>query len=233
MWVCTFERCILTRTCGTTHLIRACGTTYLTRTCGTTHLTRTCGTTHPCCFVSRSYLQGQRTTNIADALATLSPFGPPSPAPPAPEGSGPPGFGKLWKAKVSANLTQPGYDAGLVIVNFTTLCGDNPHVQMMRTVYGRQTLLVRLCCAGIVGGQLNVTHPHARLHTTRVRPLTCLTRARTCSLAQTILRLRQLTRRPSEANGSLARMCPQCRGLWATSLSAPLQCNVASLSRCQ
>lgn len=104
-----------------------------------------------------AYYQGQRVTQVAQALASLAPFGPtpaPAPTPPTPPtpsppvGGGPPGFGLTWKAKVSANLTQPGYDAGLVIVNFTTLCGEDPHEQMMRTVYGDSYTVLTRCDLG-------------------------------------------------------------------------------------
>ena len=57
--------------------------------------------------------QGSRAAQVAAALA------PPksnSSQPP------PPSFGEQWTALVSANMTQAGYDAGEVDVNFTAAC---------------------------------------------------------------------------------------------------------------
>lgn len=59
----------------------------------------------------------------------------------------PPSWGTQWSARVSANLTQPGYDAGLVIVNFTTKC-DDPHKQQMKTVYGDYYTVLTRCDLG-------------------------------------------------------------------------------------
>lgn len=60
----------------------------------------------------------------------------------------PPPFGGLWTAKISANLTQPGYDAGLVIVNFTTNCSRDPSTQQMKTVYGDFYTVLTRCDLG-------------------------------------------------------------------------------------
>ena len=49
---------------------------------------------------------------------------------------GPPSFGPSWAATVSANMTQVGYDAGLVIVQFSQHCGGDPFAQKQKTVYG-------------------------------------------------------------------------------------------------
>ena len=49
----------------------------------------------------------------------------------------PPSFGLSWSATVKANMTQVGYDAGLVIVDFQQQCYTNPSRTMkQRTVYG-------------------------------------------------------------------------------------------------
>ena len=61
----------------------------------------------------------------------------------------PPPWGSLWKAKVSANLTQVGYDAGLVIVNFSTSCPDDASKQKMRTVYGDFYTVLTRCDLGL------------------------------------------------------------------------------------
>ena len=77
------------------------------------------------------------------------PAPPPAPGPPAPpESSGPPPFGSQWRASVSANVTQPGYDAGLVIVNFTQRCGANPKAQQMKTIYGDFYTVLTRCDLG-------------------------------------------------------------------------------------
>ena len=77
------------------------------------------------------------------------------PPPPGPSGGGggggkgmPPRWGDLWEAKISANLTQVGYDAGLVIVNFSTACGDEPAKQKMKTVYGDFYTVLTRCDLG-------------------------------------------------------------------------------------
>ena len=73
------------------------------------------------------------------------PFTPPSPGRPTDE---PPGFGARWTAKISANLTQVGYDAGLVIVNFSTACGASPATQRSKTVYGDFYTVLTRCDLG-------------------------------------------------------------------------------------
>lgn len=59
----------------------------------------------------------------------------------------PPAWGENWTALVEANLTQVGYDAGLVIVNFTGHCPD-PTKQRMRTVYGDFDTVLTRCDLG-------------------------------------------------------------------------------------
>ena len=75
---------------------------------------------------------------------------PPSPPPYVPplKAHKPPGWGSTWSAKISANLTQVGYDAGLVIVNFSTSCADDPSKQRSRTVYGDFYTVLTRCDVG-------------------------------------------------------------------------------------
>eukprot|EP00466_Bigelowiella_natans_P009725 jgi/Bigna1/137783/aug1.41_g12491 len=61
----------------------------------------------------------------------------------------PPTWGSTWAGMISANLTQLGYDAGLVIVNFTSICNDNPKTQKMRTVYGDKYTVLTRCDLGL------------------------------------------------------------------------------------
>lgn len=95
--------------------------------------------------------QGFRAATVAAALARGR-----KPDKPANGSAAPPSFGDAWAGAVSANMTSAGYDAGLVIVNFTSACGD-PAQQKMKTVYGDfYTVLTRCdlglefrrCCSG-------------------------------------------------------------------------------------
>jgi len=87
--------------------------------------------------------EGRRLAQIAAALkiANVDPSNSTSDAPPT--------WGSTWYATVQANLTQVGYDAGLVIVNFTAECGDDPAKQKMRTVYGDFYTVLTRCDLGI------------------------------------------------------------------------------------
>jgi len=94
--------------------------------------------------------QGARTAQLAATLMVSA--GPPSPGPspapsPAPVTDGPPAWGENFTARISANFTQVGYDAGLVIVNFTTHC-TTPSKQKMRTVYGDFDTVLTRCDLG-------------------------------------------------------------------------------------
>ena len=97
---------------------------------------------------------GLRLATAAAAMkrgrATQPPPPPPPPrTPSAPVARvGPPGWGERWSAQISANLTQVGYDAGLVIVNFTTACGADPGGQKSRTVYGDAYTVLTRCDLG-------------------------------------------------------------------------------------
>ena len=62
--------------------------------------------------------------------------------------SSPPSFGELFSAEISANMTQVGYDAGLVIVNFTASCPSDPTAQKMKTVYGDFYTVLTRCDLG-------------------------------------------------------------------------------------
>eukprot|EP00404_Azadinium_spinosum_P000849 CAMPEP_0180415716 /NCGR_PEP_ID=MMETSP1036_2-20121128/70_1 /TAXON_ID=632150 /ORGANISM="Azadinium spinosum, Strain 3D9" /LENGTH=603 /DNA_ID=CAMNT_0022420541 /DNA_START=70 /DNA_END=1882 /DNA_ORIENTATION=- len=86
--------------------------------------------------------QGARIAELAASLrATTTPT-------PAPGAGSPPSWGENWSAAVSANLTQMGYDAGLVIVNFSGQCGADPSLQKMRTVYGDFDTVLTRCDLG-------------------------------------------------------------------------------------
>jgi len=63
--------------------------------------------------------------------------------------AGPPSFGAQWTGRVSANLTQVGYDAGLVIVNFSSSCDTYPHSQRSKTVYGDFYTVLLRCDLGL------------------------------------------------------------------------------------
>jgi hypothetical protein len=60
---------------------------------------------------------------------------------------GPP-FGEEWTGTVASNMTQIGFDMGLVLVNFTGRC-PSPATQNARTVYGDKYTLLLLCDQGI------------------------------------------------------------------------------------
>ena len=80
------------------------------------------------------------------AAVTAANFAPtPSPQP---DVHGPPPFGENWSAIVTANMTQVGYDAGLVIVNFTSSCGADPGQQKAKTVYGDFDTVLTRCDLG-------------------------------------------------------------------------------------
>jgi NAD(P)H dehydrogenase (quinone) len=82
--------------------------------------------------------------NHGSRLAQLAARLKPAPAPVPPKFGSPPSWGENWTAVVSANLTNVGYDAGLVIVNFSGSCASDPRQQKMRTVYGDfDTVLTR------------------------------------------------------------------------------------------
>ena len=59
-----------------------------------------------------------------------------------------PQYGEEWAATVSSNMTQVGFDMGLVIVNFTGRC-TMPNTQRAKTVYGDFYTLLLLCDQGI------------------------------------------------------------------------------------
>jgi len=84
--------------------------------------------------------EGQRVASIASALKSESTSNSTVESPPQ--------WGDTWYATVSANLTQVGYDAGLVIVNFTAECKEDPSTQKMRTVYGDFYTVLTRCDLG-------------------------------------------------------------------------------------
>ena len=90
--------------------------------------------------------QGFRAAGVAAALARggRAPVAPTNGSSPF----APPGFGDAWRASVSANMTSAGYDAGLVIVNFTSACVD-PSDQRMLTVYGDFYTVLTRCDLGL------------------------------------------------------------------------------------
>ncbi|KAH8056340.1 hypothetical protein JL722_7646 [Aureococcus anophagefferens] len=87
--------------------------------------------------------QGFRAATVAAALARGR-----TPDKPANGSAAPPSFGDAWAGAVSANMTSAGYDAGLVIVNFTSACGD-PAQQKMKTVYGDFYTVLTRCDLGL------------------------------------------------------------------------------------
>lgn len=87
--------------------------------------------------------QGHRAATVAAALARGR-----KPDKPANGSAAPPSFGDAWAGAVSANMTSAGYDAGLVIVNFTSACGD-PAQQKMKTVYGDFYTVLTRCDLGL------------------------------------------------------------------------------------
>jgi NAD(P)H dehydrogenase (quinone) len=86
--------------------------------------------------------QGARVAGLAKVLSANKPT--PSPVPSI---GVPPSWGQTWRATVSANVTQVGYDAGLVIVNFTGDC-STPSTQKMLTVYGDFDTVLTRCDLG-------------------------------------------------------------------------------------
>ena len=91
--------------------------------------------------------QGSRVGKLAQSLKG-APCYDPVKCPQQNTTESPPGWGETWQARVSANLTQVGYDAGLVIVNFTAECGQDPAQQKMRTVYGDFYTVLTRCDLG-------------------------------------------------------------------------------------
>jgi NAD(P)H dehydrogenase (quinone) len=89
-------------------------------------------------------MQGARVAKLA-AVAKVALA--PTPAP-APHQNGPPPFGENWSAFVIANMTQVGYDAGVVGVNFTSSCGSDPSQQKAKTVYGDFDTVLTRCDLG-------------------------------------------------------------------------------------
>jgi len=92
--------------------------------------------------LSLAHDQGTRVADFAKMLKANIPT--PSPAPNV---DGPPSWGTTWHAMVSANVTQVGYDAGMVIVNFTADC-PTPSTQRMLTVYGDFDTVLTRCDMG-------------------------------------------------------------------------------------
>jgi len=86
--------------------------------------------------------QGTRVADLANIIRSKKPT--PSPVPSI---NVPPSWGQTWKATVSANVTQVGYDAGLVIVTFTGDCSI-PSTQKMLTVYGDFDTVLTRCDLG-------------------------------------------------------------------------------------
>jgi len=86
--------------------------------------------------------QGIRIAGFANMLKASKPT--PSPAPSI---SDPASWGQTWKATVSTNVTSVGYDAGLVIVEFTGDC-LTPSTQRMLTVYGDFDTVLTRCDMG-------------------------------------------------------------------------------------
>ncbi|KAH8045896.1 hypothetical protein JL720_16558 [Aureococcus anophagefferens] len=95
--------------------------------------------------------QGFRAATVAAALARGR-----TPDKPANGSAAPPSFGDAWAGAVSANMTSAGYDAGLVIVNFTSACGD-PAQQKMKTVYGD---FIRACGCPFCVRDTNGSYAH-------------------------------------------------------------------------
>ena len=69
--------------------------------------------------------QGARTAMLAAKLKR-APAPPPVPPAPEPTPAPPPAYGEKWSATLATNMTQVGYDAGLVLVNFSGHCGNDP-----------------------------------------------------------------------------------------------------------
>ena len=90
---------------------------------------------------------GQRLAWVTKAVRSGAPKAAPPP-PPGHTSQSPPGWGDRWSARIAANLTQVGYDAGLVLVNFTTACDASPALQKSRTVYGDFYTVLTRCDLG-------------------------------------------------------------------------------------
>ena len=98
--------------------------------------------------------QGVRIAQLAAKLKQVAPApAPPAPAPaPTPEPAGasaPDPFGDTWSASIATNMTQVGYDAGLVLVNFSGFCGADPTKQQMRTTFGDFYTVLTRCDLGV------------------------------------------------------------------------------------
>lgn len=91
--------------------------------------------------------EGSRVTQLAFRLKDMPPQPQPGPQP-SPVAGNPPTWGERWTASIAANLSQVGYDAGLVIVNFSAICGSDPHKQQMLTVYGDFDTVLTRCDMG-------------------------------------------------------------------------------------
>ena len=89
--------------------------------------------------------EGARISRIAASLRN-APL-PPAPAPPV-IANVPPAWGEQWSATTSTNLTQVGYDAGLVVVNFTGECVNDARQQKMKSVYGDFYTVLTRCDLG-------------------------------------------------------------------------------------
>eukprot|EP00912_Choanoflagellata_sp_UC4_P000871 UC4_evm1s539 len=76
-----------------------------------------------------------------------TPLRPPIPSPPPL--AYPPDFGVEWMAQISTNMTQVGYDAGLVLTNFTGSCNGDPSKQKMKTVFGDFYTVLTRCDLGV------------------------------------------------------------------------------------
>merc|ERR1711907_692016 len=63
-------------------------------------------------------------------------------------GCSPPPWGESWTAQIAANMTQVGFDAGLVIVTFQAHCPDDPSFQKMHTIYGDYYTVLTRCDLG-------------------------------------------------------------------------------------
>jgi hypothetical protein len=86
--------------------------------------------------------QGARIASLATMLKSSTPT-----PPPGSKISDPPSWGQTWRGTVFANTTQVGYDAGLVIVNFTGDC-PTPATQRMLTIYGDFDTVLTRCDMG-------------------------------------------------------------------------------------
>jgi hypothetical protein len=91
--------------------------------------------------------QGARIARLAAKLKEVAPAPAPAPAPAG--GGAPDAFGDTWSAGIATNMTQVGYDAGLVLVNFSGYCAEDPTQQKMRTTFGDFYTVLTRCDLGI------------------------------------------------------------------------------------